>query len=208
VTELPNTAETNTIYGQAFNDAGLPGRLFRGTKRLLGSATTQRVMVFQKPFRLVALITPILLRIRKTISRKLMDLALDSEAAQAACLGHPVNFEGRDADHNNIALNRLSEAYAYAGIRKQSYYPEPTAATQSYLYANPFDTRNLILTVDFGGGTLDFSVLKRRESEFDVIGIHGVALGGDHIDQCLFRSIFFRSWGKASVGDALLRATK
>jgi hypothetical protein len=48
-------------------DSGLQGRLFRGTKRLLGDSTVRRLMVFDHPFRLVALITPLLLRIRKAL---------------------------------------------------------------------------------------------------------------------------------------------
>ena len=46
--------ETSKVYGQAFNDASLPGRLFRGTKRLLGSSDSGRTLIFDRAFRLVA----------------------------------------------------------------------------------------------------------------------------------------------------------
>ena len=59
--------DTANVYGQAFDDSGLPGRLFRGTKRLLGNAATDRTAVFEKAFRLVALVVPILVGIRKSI---------------------------------------------------------------------------------------------------------------------------------------------
>jgi hypothetical chaperone protein len=42
----PGESETATVYGQAFNDSSLPGRLFRGTKRLLGNTKTDRTIVF------------------------------------------------------------------------------------------------------------------------------------------------------------------
>ena len=54
-----NDNETNKVYGHAVHDFGLPGRLFRGTKRLLSSRSNEKIMIFGRPFRLVALITPI-----------------------------------------------------------------------------------------------------------------------------------------------------
>ena len=51
---------TSAVYGAAVIDRGLPGRLFRGVKRLIGNAEMKRLMVFDHPFRLVALLTPML----------------------------------------------------------------------------------------------------------------------------------------------------
>jgi len=190
----PSAVDTVTqkVYGKAVIDSGLQGRLFRGTKRLLGDAGVRRLMVFEHPFRLVALITPILLRIRK---------ALEAEVGPCgeAHLGRPVNFEGRDAFHNQTALARLSEAYGHAGIRRQHFYPEPIAAAVSYLAAHPDVAGEHLLTLDFGGGTLDFCVLRRAGEQFDVISTHGIALGGDHIDQRLFRVLLFPLLGKGET---------
>ncbi|MCZ6712130.1 MAG: Hsp70 family protein, partial [Gammaproteobacteria bacterium] len=47
----PVEAVTKQIYGQPIIDSGLQGRLFRGTKRLLGDARVRRLMVFDHPFR-------------------------------------------------------------------------------------------------------------------------------------------------------------
>ncbi len=191
--ENPAPVETVTqqFYGQPLTDSGLPGRLFRGTKRLLGDERVRRLLVFDHPFRLVALITPLLLRIRKAIEAKTGTVA-------AAHLGHPVNFEGRDNFRNQLAKSRLSEAYRYAGINQQSFYPEPIAAAVSYLQTGHFRGETS-LTVDFGGGTLDLCVLRRRGDGFDVVATHGIALGGDHIDQRMFRELLFPLLGKGEV---------
>jgi|TARA_B110000879_G_scaffold59946_1_gene84152 hypothetical chaperone protein len=181
--------ETTKVYGQAFNDSGLPGRLFRGTKRLLGNSSSGRTLIFDRPFRLVALVTPILVGIRKMLQRNLGDV-------NHACIGHPVNFEGQEQGRNNVALERLSESYGHAGITEQSFCPEPTAATISYLHNHPGSNDELVLTVDFGGGTLDFSVLRRSGSSFVVEATHGIALGGDRIDQTIFRELIFPLLGK------------
>ena len=62
-----NPAQTfsQTVYSEPRIDVNLKGRLFRGVKRLLGRSDIKRLMVFDQPFRPVALITPLLLRIRK-----------------------------------------------------------------------------------------------------------------------------------------------
>lgn len=186
----PDESETATVYGQAFNDSSLPGRLFRGTKRLLGNTNTDRTLVFEKAFRLVALVTPILIGIRQSIEKTV------GEKVTHACLGHPVNFEGIESGRNAIALQRLGESYGYAGISEQSFCPEPTAATISFLHNHPQSNDELVLTVDFGGGTLDFSVLRRDGSTFQVLATHGVALGGDRIDQTIFRALVFPLLGQ------------
>ena len=181
--------ETSKVYGQAFNDSGLPGRLFRGTKRLLGNSDSGRTMIFDRAFRLVALVTPILVGIRKALQHRLEDTS-------HACIGHPVNFEGLEQGRNNIALERLSESYGHAGITQQSFCPEPTAAAISYLYNHPENEDQRVLTVDFGGGTLDFSILSRTGDSFKVEATHGIALGGDKIDQTIFRELVFPLLGK------------
>lgn len=187
----PGETLTVDVYGDAMTDIGLQGRLFRGVKRLLGKNDVRRLMVFDHPFRPVALITPILLRIQKTLA------AGRAGASPEACVGHPVNFEGRDPLRNQLALSRLGEAYRYAGVKQPRFYPEPIAAAVSFLHGNAVATGEHLLTVDFGGGTLDFCVLERTHNGgFRVVATHGIALGGDHIDQRLFRELLFPLLGK------------
>jgi hypothetical chaperone protein len=200
---------TKKVYGQPMNDSGLQGRLFRGTKRLLGDPNVRRLMVFEHPFRLVALITPILLRIRRAIEAGQLHDSRDGDFVprplpgldpSVACVGHPVNFEGKAEHRNKLALTRLGEAYQYAGLVHHDLYPEPVAAAVSYLHDHPGASGSHLLTVDFGGGTLDFCVLRRRDgARFDVLATHGLALGGDHIDQRLFRTLLFPLLGKGEI---------
>ena len=194
---LPEEANTQKVYGQSFVDGGEQGRLFRGIKRLLGSPKTPRLMVFDRAFRLVALITPLLLRIRKSIRSTLRkNSSIGSDSALHACIGHPVNFEGAENSRNSQALDFLSEAYGHAGFTEQTYYAEPIAAALSYVHAHPQAAKQTLLAVDFGGGTLDLCVLRRNHSDFEVIATHGIGLGGDHIDQLLFKELLFPLLGK------------
>ena len=193
---LPEEAQTQLVYGQSLVDGGQQGRLFRGIKRLLGNRSAPRLMVFDRPFRLVAMITPLLLRIQQSLVALINERNLSVDSAKHACIGHPVNFEGSDQGRNQLALALLREAYGYANFEQQSLYPEPIAAALSYLHQNPNAGQKTILAVDFGGGTLDLCLLKRTDQVFKVVTTHGVGLGGDHIDQLLFRELLFPLLGK------------
>jgi len=193
---LPEEGNTQKFFGQSIVDAGEKGRLFRGVKRLLGNESISRLMVFDRPFRLVALVTPLLVRIRNTLKSYLADAFKPQETVNHACIGHPVNFEGKEKTHNATALQRLGESSRHAGFEQQTFYPEPIAAAVSYLFYNPETVGQTLLAVDFGGGTLDLCVLKREGEEFNVVATHGVGLGGDHIDQCLFKALLFPLLGK------------
>ena len=185
--------ETSSVYGQPWVDRGMPGRLFRGVKRLLGNSSIKRLLVFDHPFRLVALITPILLRIRQAIEESL------AEPLANIHFGHPVLFEGKENLRNNLAFDRLSEACGHAGIKKLTFYPEPVAATLSYRNDEQSPDSGCVLTVDFGGGTLDLSVVEYSGTRFDVLSTSGISLGGDHIDQLIFKELLFPHFGKGEI---------
>ena len=188
----PLQTTTTRIYGRPLQDSGLKGRLFRGVKRLLGDSGVRRLLVFEHPFRLVALITPLLLHMRCRIESL-------TGCAGYGHLGHPVNFEGRQRYRNKTALTRLGEAYRHAGIKDQHFYAEPIAAAVSFLHSCPEVEGEHLLTVDFGGGTLDFCVIRRSGSGFQVVATHGIALGGDRIDRLLFCKLLFPRLGKGEI---------
>lgn len=188
---------TVNVYGQPWIDRGMPGRLFRGVKRLLGNSGIKRLLVFDYPFRVVALITPVLLRIRESIEECLPQPFDDVH------FGHPILFEGNEHHRNDLAFARLKEACGYAGIDNLIFYPEPVAATLSYLHDEQKGGGTLrkgrVLTLDFGGGTLDLSVVEFAGVDFTVLSTAGLSLGGDHIDQLIFRELLFPLLGKGEI---------
>jgi hypothetical chaperone protein len=114
-------------------------------------------------------------------------------------VGYPINFEGRDPYRNKLALSRLKEAYEYAGIKEVSFYPEPLAATLSFFHDELHRAKGIVLAFDFGGGTLDLSLVRYSGTDFDVLGTDGLPLGGDHIDQLIFRELLFPVLGKGEI---------
>lgn len=178
-----------TVYGPA-EDYGLPGRLFLGIKRLLGKEQIKRLMVFERPFRLVALVTPILLSIRKAIQSAAGNL--NSELY----VGRPVEFEGRDPGKNTLATDRIQEACTYAQLGDVVFYPEPVAACLSFVHKENIASDSTILTVDFGGGTLDLCLVYYQDNSFKVLGTEGIPIGGDYIDQLIYQALIFPALGR------------
>ncbi|MFM1887065.1 MAG: hypothetical protein RL026_2222 [Pseudomonadota bacterium] len=181
--------QRNLVFGP-LTDRGQPGRLFHGLKRLLGDPALERVPVFGRQFRLVALITPILLRMRQAIEADAGHPALPVMA------GRPVHFEGSGQHNDALAQGRLAEAFGHAGLQGLAFREEPIGATLSYLHQARPQRPGLALTVDFGGGTLDLAVVHHDGDRFEVLGTAGLALGGDKIDQLIFARLLFPELGK------------
>jgi hypothetical chaperone protein len=114
-------------------------------------------------------------------------------------LGRPVNFEGQAARRNDLAVSRLAEAGENAGFRQLSFYQEPVAATLSYLWRAGPQAHGTALTVDFGGGTLDLSVIRYSGTRFEVLSTAGTALGGNRIDQMIYTKLLFPELGEGET---------
>lgn len=183
------STQRGAIYGPPV-DRTLPGRLFLGLKRLLGDPGIERLQVFERQYRLVALLTPILQHVRERLEAGLL------APLPPIHVGRPVVFEGRHPDRNAIASGRLAEALDHAGLQIAQFGSEPVAATLSWLWRARPERGGLALTVDFGGGTLDLSLIRYDGARFEVLSTTGLALGGDRIDQMIFEHMLFPQLGQ------------
>ena len=178
----------------AYTDRGLPGRLFRGVKRWLGTASLDHVRVFDRRFRLVALVTPVLSHLVE---------ASRAHPTARTYIGRPVHYEGSGPDSDAVALHRMDEACGHAGLRERTLHPEPIAAALSYLHRVPDAQDQVLLAFDFGGGTLDCALLRCRASgsgdaaaRSEVLATHGIGLGGDEINRMIYRAKVFPELGE------------
>lgn len=179
---------TVDVNAHAWTDLNLPGRLFRGVKSWLGEAEIERVKVFDRKLRTVALVTPILESFKKHCKR--------SNPYQAIHLGRPVNFEGSSEKASEVALSRLKEASEYAGLSPTCFYLEPVAAILSFLKARRPQPGEHFLCFDFGGGTLDLCIVETTADGFEILATEGTGLGGDAIDRLIFEKKLFPEFGK------------
>ncbi|EDN69321.1 heat shock protein, Hsp70 family protein [Beggiatoa sp. PS] len=199
--------ETSTFKGRD-NDAGdttfavkvhamveqdMPGHLFRSLKRWLGSKSIDKVRVFDKHYRIVALITTILIHIKKTTEMCL------GHSIESLHIGKPVQFEGTTVETNALAIKRIYEACDYAGLKGVSFYPEPIGAALSYLHNQESLIGKTVLVFDFGGGTLDLCLVKKDKNNFEILATHGVPIGGNLIDQKIFESKLFNELGQGCL---------
>ncbi len=184
---------TDNVQVFALTDRALPGRLFRGLKRWLGNSALERVRVFDKSYRIVALITPILQQLRQATARRA------GSGRSAINVGRPVRFEGRGPDADDVASRRLLEACGYAGLCHPNLTPEPVAAALSFLHKSDPGSDQTIVAFDFGGGTLDLSVVRALGGRFELLATTGIAIGGDAIDRAIYRDVIFPELGRGAL---------
>ena len=85
------------------------------------------------------------------------------------------------AQRQALAEDRLRRAAQKAGFREVTLVDESSAALQG----EPMTKGNL-MSVDFGGGTFDVSVMEVTPTAWPVVASEGAAIGGERFDALLF----------------------
>ncbi|CAG9764227.1 unnamed protein product [Ceutorhynchus assimilis] len=97
------------------------------------------------------------------------------------------------AHFNNAQRNATKEAAKLAGLTVLNLISEPVAAAIHY-NKDKLDKKSTQLVFDFGGGTLDISVIDIDNGELKVRGIEGdTFLGGRDIDNNIQNELFVRA---------------
>ncbi len=156
-------------------DANAPGRLFQSLKSHLRDSSFSGTDVFGVRYTLETLIALVLRMILQRVEQEL------GAQITGMVLGRPVHYS-TDARLDALAIERMRKAGAEAGLPPFTFLPEPTAAALSYAASVQHEQR--VLVFDFGGGTLDVTVMVvdphgRRE----VLATDGVPIGGDLMDR-------------------------
>ncbi len=97
--------------------------------------------------------------------------------------GRPVHFHTRDADQDARAELDLRTCYLAAGFEEVAFLAEPEAAALACHRLGRADGPGLI--VDIGGGTSDFSVFRSAGAGIEILGSHGIRLGGTDFDRSI-----------------------
>ncbi|MND74138.1 Chaperone protein DnaK [compost metagenome] len=105
-------------------------------------------------------------------------------------LGRPVYFVDEDPEADLEAQNTLVAVAHKLGFKEVSFQFEPIAA--AFDYERSIEREELVLIVDIGGGTSDFSLVRlspqRREvaeRQDDILATGGVHIGGTDFDKQL-----------------------
>ena len=120
--------------------------------------------------------------------RHLLQRLGNSEETEEAIIGTPVKMP----HSHRVALR---EAAIRAGIGSVRFVYEPTAALIGAARFERIGTEDHVLVVDWGGGTLDVSVVRHKDDVFRELAVGGDLhqFGGTRIDEALARGILSRS---------------
>jgi hypothetical chaperone protein len=169
-----------------------PGRLLRSLKS--GLATSyEGTTIFGHYYELDELIALYLREIRERVETE------TGRAVEGVVLGRPVNFVGGSGEADNQrAQDRLRRAAKIAGFREVVFELEPVAAALHYeLMAG--EPQNIIV-FDFGGGTLDVTVMRVGEpGRREVFATGGVGIAGDAFDQRVIEMLMLDHVGRGST---------
>ncbi|MBA4682936.1 MAG: Hsp70 family protein [Pseudomonas sp.] len=183
-----NTEERRPVYGRlALHEylEGYEGRLMRSLKSLLGSKllkTETTVLGSALPFK--DLLGFFIGELKKRAE------AQAERPFEEVVLGRPVFFVDDDPAADQEAQNTLVAVAHKLGFKDVSFQYEPIAA--AFDYESNLDREELVLIVDIGGGTSDFSLVRLAherhhlaERQDDILATGGVHIGGTDFDKQL-----------------------
>lgn len=156
-----------------------PGRLFLSFKTGLSASNYQGTTV-GGDFYFIEDIAALYLY----IARRRAERVLGQEVRRVV-LGRPVRFSF-DPDLDALAQQRLLRAAFRAGYEEVYLQHEPIAA--AYFYETTIDHEQNVLIFDFGGGTLDISIVRLGGRSRQILATGGIPIAGDVFDQKLVRA--------------------
>jgi hypothetical chaperone protein len=168
-----------------------PGRLFLSFKTDLSDASFAGTAI-GRFFYTLEDIAAAYLYIAKRRAEQFLGHELDE-----IVLGRPVRFnENPEAD--TLAQARLLEAALQAGYRRVYFEYEPVAA--AYAYEMTMTRPQNVLVFDFGGGTLDVTIMRLGDPrQRQVLATGGVPIAGDVFDRKIVRAKIPKLFGEGSL---------
>jgi hypothetical chaperone protein len=165
--------------------SGTEGRMMRSLKSLLGSPLLlETTEVNGHAVSFLDIVAIFLAELRERASIELGD------EPTRVVMGRPVHFVDDSPERDALAQNSLEEAAYRVGFEHVSFQLEPIAAALDY--ERRLQRESLVLVVDIGGGTSDFTVVRlgpehmhKTNRNSDILATSGVHIGGTDFDQRL-----------------------
>lgn len=171
------------VGAEALNWVDRPGLGIREVKRLMGTGRT--ITLGGDEFRAEEVSAMILRELKRNAE------AVIGEPLSQAVITVPANFA-------DAARQATRAAAGIAGLEVLRLVNEPTAAALAY-GIDRLDTEELLLVYDFGGGTLDVTILEMVEGVIDVRVSDGERyLGGRDFDDAL-TTLVLDKWKRGQV---------
>jgi hypothetical chaperone protein len=168
-----------------------PGRLLQFIKTALRSPGYQGTQIFERFYSLGDIIAAYLQALKGRAETLL------GEHIAEATLGRPVQFSP-DLDLDRKAEETLREAAYLAGFRRVDFELEPVAA--ALYYETSLDRPQNTLIFDFGGGTLDITVMRLGDPlARKVYASGGIGVAGSDFDRAIIQKRLLPHFGKGKA---------
>jgi hypothetical chaperone protein len=164
---------------------GLPGRLMRSLKSVLGTSLIEETTLVggqRQSFRNVIAyyLGAVKRRAEQSVGREL----------RSVVHGRPVHFVDNSAASDRKAETVLHEIARQVGFEHVTFQFEPIAAALDY--EREVSREEIALIADIGGGTSDFSIVRigpqrrsKADRKSDILANDGVRVGGTDFDRYL-----------------------
>ncbi len=191
-------------FGRAATDAylqGEEGRLLRGLKSTLGSPLyAEKTLLGGRMVGFATVIEAFFAHLKTHLDRVRAERPLGG-----VVLGRPVHFHDGDAAADARAEAALADIARSLGFENVAFQLEPIAAAMTYEAG--ISREALVMIVDIGGGTSDFSILRlspaharKADRAGDILATGGVRVGGTDFDRALSLDVVMPTLGyKAGV---------
>jgi hypothetical chaperone protein len=172
-------------------EANAPGRLFQSLKTGLRDRSFSHTNVFGTSYTLEALIAIVLRLIYERVEASI------GQKVTGMVIGRPVHYAA-NPQADALAFQRMQMACRLAELPDVTFLEEPTGAALAY--ARDVRSEQHVLVFDFGGGTLDVTIMRldgRGGRQF--IATDGVPVGGDLLDQRLVMGRLLPHFGEGAT---------
>ena len=154
-------------------DANVPVRLFQSLKTALRDPSYTSTDVFGVRWSIEDIVAAFLRMVQQRCEEYL------GEPISGVTIGRPVHYtDTREGDA--LVVERMRRACDLAGYPEVHFLEEPVAA--AYAYQQQIDAPRTVFVFDFGGGTLDTTVMMLDSQAHEVLATGGVSIGGDLLD--------------------------
>jgi hypothetical chaperone protein len=198
-----NADENSIAFGRqaiAEYQAGYGGRLMRSLKSLLGSELlNETTLINGKAVAYQSIIASFLTHLKTTA-----ELQSDQPLSRVV-LGRPVYFVDGNPERDALAQDTLERIARDVGFEDIRFQYEPIAAALDY--ESQLTREALVLVVDIGGGTSDFSLIRlgparasKLDRSADVLANGGVHIAGTDFDRQLSLASVMPSLGLGTAG--------
>ncbi len=168
-----------------------PGRLLQFLKTALRSDKYQGTQVFERYYNLSDIISAYLQALKQRAE------ALLGETIDGVTLGRPVIFSP-DKEKDQKAQDTLLQAALEAGFKQVDFELEPVAA--ALYYELSLSKAQNVLIFDFGGGTLDLTIMRLGSpKDRQIYASGGIGIAGSDFDRAIIEKRMLHHFGKGLV---------